>query len=365
MSSENPHSQAYLDADKGPTILGIVLTVSILSTLFVFGRVFTRKRIIGALHLDDWFTIVAVIFQWCQVAVTIVAVRSGNGRHFDTLDVSQQQNAIFYTILGFPFGVMAFGFPKLAVVALITRLMNPGRMHKIFLWALAGTCMLSLIGCIIILFAQCSPVESQWTFSITDKTCWSPYILVDFAIFSGALSATTDLYLAIYPAVVLYSLQMNKRKKVALSCALGIGSIATIVAIYKCTRLPSLASPDFSYDTSDLVIWTIIEASTIIIACCIPVLQPLVDAILGRRAFGSSPGYKNYNSSGYQNYGNSGTGKHRSNIELSDNRQGRSANRGDTADIKYLGSGAAELDSQESILRHAGPKPTDAVSRDE
>ncbi|RKL10205.1 hypothetical protein BFJ68_g8821 [Fusarium oxysporum] len=254
---------------------------------------------------------------------------------------------------------MAFGFPKLAVVALITRLMNPGRLHKIFLWVLAGCCMMGLIGCIIILFAQCSPVESQWTFSITDKKCWSPYVLVNFAIFAGALSAFTDLYLAVYPAVVLFHLQMNKRKKIALSFALGIGSIATIVAIYKCTRLPSLAN-----ETSDLVIWTVIEASTIIIACCIPVLQPLVDALLGRRAFGSSPGYKNYNSSGYQNYGNSRTGQPRSNIELSDSRKLRSDDRGNMTNVKYLGSGAAELDSQESILRHDGTKTTDAHSAD-
>ncbi|KAG4292397.1 hypothetical protein FPRO06_13650 [Fusarium proliferatum] len=366
MSSPPHHTQAYLDADKGPTILGLVITVSILSTIFVAGRVYTRKRIIGALHLDDWFTIVAVV---CSLAfsvfgVTIVAVKNGNGRHFDLLNVTQQQNVILYTILGFPFGVMAFGFPKLAVVALITRLMNPGRLHKIFLWVLAGCCMMGLIGCIIILFAQCSPVESQWTFSITDKKCWSPYVLVNFAIFAGALSAFTDLYLAVYPAVVLFHLQMNKRKKIALSFALGIGSIATIVAIYKCTRLPSLASKDFSYETSDLVIWTVIEASTIIIACCIPVLQPLVDALLGRRAFGSSPGYKNYNSSGYQNYGNSRTGQARSNIELSDSRKLRSDDRGNMTNVKYLGSGAAELDSQESILRHDGTKTTDAQSAD-
>lgn len=61
MSSENPHSEAYLEANKGPAILGIVLTASILSTVFVFGRVFTRKRIIGALHLDDWFTVIAMV----------------------------------------------------------------------------------------------------------------------------------------------------------------------------------------------------------------------------------------------------------------------------------------------------------------
>ncbi|KAF5701745.1 integral membrane protein [Fusarium mundagurra] len=219
------HTQAYLDANEGPTILGVIITVSILSTIFVVGRVYTRKWILGALRLDDWLTIAAVVLEWCQVGVAAVAVRNGNGRHFDTLTVTQQQNAIFFTVVGFPFGVTAFGLPKLAVVSLLTKLMNPGRLHKIFLWILVGCCMLGLMGCIINLFAQCSPVESQWRFSITDKKCWSPHVLIDFAIFAGSLSAFTDLYLAVYPAMVLFQLQMNKRKKIALSVALGIGSM--------------------------------------------------------------------------------------------------------------------------------------------
>ena len=85
---------------------------------------------------------------------------------------------------------MAFGIPKLAVVALLTRIMNPGRLQQVILWGLAGCCMLSLAGCVIILFAQCRPVQSQWDFSITEKTCWSPYILVNFAIFAGGESAS-------------------------------------------------------------------------------------------------------------------------------------------------------------------------------
>jgi len=55
-----------------------------------------------------------------------------------------------------------------------------------------------------------------------------------------------DLYLAVYPAVILAQLQMNMKKKMALGVALGIGSIACVVAAYKCTRIPSLASDDFS-----------------------------------------------------------------------------------------------------------------------
>jgi hypothetical protein len=63
---------------------------------------------------------------------------------------------------------------------------------------------------------------------------------------TSALSAAMDLYLAVYPAVILARLQMNIKKKLALASALGIGSVACVVAAYKCTRLPGLASNDFS-----------------------------------------------------------------------------------------------------------------------
>lgn len=62
----------------------------------------------------------------------------------------------------------------------------------------------------------------------------------------SALSAAMDLYLAVYPAVILARLQMNIRKKIALATALGIGSVSSVVAAYKCTRLPGLATEDFS-----------------------------------------------------------------------------------------------------------------------
>lgn len=41
-------------------------------------------------------------------------------------------------------------------------------------------------------------------------------------------------------------------------------------------------------DTSDLVVWTVIEGSTIIIACSIPILQPLLEKILRRNPFAST-----------------------------------------------------------------------------
>ncbi|OHF02017.1 integral membrane protein [Colletotrichum orchidophilum] len=275
--------------DKGPTALAVVICVSALSTIFTAARLFTRGKVLGKIGLDDYFIVASVVCGWINVATVAVAVSYGYGRHADTLTAEQKSGAILWSIAGYPPGLLSFGIPKLAVVALLTRILNPSRWHKRFLWALSIVCVINLVGFITIIFAQCSPARSQWDSSVAG-TCWSKWILVSFATYSGAFCAFADVYLSVYPAVVLSKLQMNRRKKIALSIALGFGSLSAIVVIYKCLKLPSLTSSDYTYDTVELVIWTIVEGSIIIIAACIPVLQPLGELLFGKRIFSSGGG---------------------------------------------------------------------------
>ncbi|KAK1449283.1 hypothetical protein CMEL01_08598 [Colletotrichum melonis] len=91
------------------------------------------------------------------------------------------------------------------------------------------------------------------------------------------ISAATNAYLAIYVALSVRRLKIARRKRLAITISLVLGLLALFTALFKCTRLKSLGSPDFTYDSADLVIWTSLEADVVIIAACIPALQPLVD----------------------------------------------------------------------------------------
>ncbi|CCF41401.1 integral membrane protein [Colletotrichum higginsianum] len=281
-------SEAYAAENKGPNIMLTIFVIVDISTLFIAARLFVRIKILGQTHLDDHLTVLSLLLSYLTVGLEIWAIRCGNGRHADTLSQEQQSAAILSTISGFPPNVLAYTVPKFAVVALLVRILNPGRVHQMVLWSLATVCLVLVSLCIIILFAQCSPTYAQWDFSVTNKNCWSPSVLVNVAILTRAYSAALDLYLAIYPATVLMRLQMNMKKKIALSVALGIGSISCFISIYKSTRLPSLASQDFIYDSADLVVWTIVEGNTLIIAACIPILGPLVELALGRRVLSTT-----------------------------------------------------------------------------
>ncbi|TDZ23990.1 hypothetical protein Cob_v003353 [Colletotrichum orbiculare MAFF 240422] len=342
--SEAAFSSAYAAEDKGPSIITTICIIVGISTVFVLARLFVRLKVLGQAHADDYLTVLSLFLSYFTVGLEVWAVRSGNGRHADTLSESQKSAAILSTISGFAPNVLAYTVPKFACVALLVKILNPSRAHRVFLWSLAAGCLVLVLLCIIILFAQCSPSNAQWDFGVVDKRCWSPWVLVYVAIVTGAYSAALDLYLAVYPATVLMKLQMNIRKKIALSVALGIGSISCFISIYKSTRLPSLASQDFTYDSADLVVWTVIEGNTLIIACCIPILGPLVELALGRR-FLSSTDRK------YQKQSDT-AGLRSGAIEMNGSRSvPRKGNAyGRTSTLIHSGRGKDEASSQESIL---------------
>lgn len=184
-------------------------------------------------------------------------VSFGNGKHTAVLTTEQQQGVIFWTTMAFCPGVMSFSLPKLAVVSLLIRILNPCRFHKRVLWTMVIWAQISFITAIGILLGRCQPPRSMWDFSVKG-TCLDINILICFGIYvtgestspnlmagiradqREAYSAFLDFYLAIYPATVLFHLQLSLKgklspavsigistvwKKIALAVALGIGSM--------------------------------------------------------------------------------------------------------------------------------------------
>lgn len=69
---------------------------------------------------------------------------------------------------------------------------------------------------------------------------------------------------------------MRLREKCAVGIAMSMGVFAAICAVIKCTYLPRLSDPDFTYALSPIVIWSAAEASATIMAACVPSLRVLV-----------------------------------------------------------------------------------------
>ncbi len=149
------------------------------------------------------------------------------------------------TLVGLTMGALSFTLTKVAVVILLIKLLHPSQCHTRFLWGLVGGNVLFMGVAGLIFFLQCMPPQALWSQEIKHR-CWDPVVATGFATSASgkrslgvlgmgevvpcnangvclALSAATDFYLALFPAVVLWSLDMNWRKKLALSVALGFG----------------------------------------------------------------------------------------------------------------------------------------------
>jgi len=174
------------------------------------------------------------------------AVACGGGHHEYALSQKQVQLASVLTLVGLTMGAISFTLTKVAVVILLIKLLHPSRWHVWFLWAMVGGNVLFIAVGGLVFFLQCKPPQALWVDGI-EHTCWDPAVATGVAtgasgkirsrhfcfafkltcvvLFRIALSALSDFYLALYPAVVLWSIKMNWRKKLALSVALGFGAL--------------------------------------------------------------------------------------------------------------------------------------------
>ncbi|KAK1977044.1 hypothetical protein LZ30DRAFT_803949 [Colletotrichum cereale] len=260
----------------GSVIVASVVPITIISTLFAFARLFVKGWIQRRIQYDDGILLLAVASGWTATGTTLKAVSLGNGKHVAILTDPQKEETLRWTVMAFASGIVALALPKLTIVALINRLLKPNRLHRFFLWATVLLCVAGLLGNVIGLFAQC-PQEAVVQITFTKTACLGPERAVAYSISTSAISAVTNGYLAIYVALAVRRLKVTRRKRLALAISLVLGVLALCAAIFKCTRLKSLGSPDFTYDSADLVIWTSLEADVVLIAACIPSLQPLVD----------------------------------------------------------------------------------------
>ncbi|KAM7203882.1 hypothetical protein V8F33_001853 [Rhypophila sp. PSN 637] len=280
----------FSNETNGPLIVVVTTALTGLATLFVIARIYSRMISVGKIALDDWIIIISIVLGIWYVGMSGAAVHYGGGRHIMTLKPEDTTQVIKLTVISFVPGVTSFVLPKFGVVILLAKLLNPPRLHIIFMWIISVIYGLMTIAMLSLNFGQCTPAAAQWDMTVKG-TCMDRKIVVNYAMTLGIVGAVYDFYLAAYPTFVLWGLQMNIKKKLALCSSLGFGYCAGAVAIYKCTTFQGLLTlQDYTYALGNVVLWTNIEANSVVISACIPLLLPLMKKIFGSSALGGSTG---------------------------------------------------------------------------
>lgn len=181
-----PEYEEWAAQDKAPSILISCWIIIGLATIFVIGRLLVRFRLFSKTRADDYWCLGGLVAAYASAAFTTVAVEYGNGRHFNLLTRHQQESVVFWTTVAFCPSILTFGLPKLAVISLLTRLLNPSRWHWWFLWGMGIFCLLTLFATIGTLLGQCLPPESLWNFDIKGE-CAPKHHIVNYSLFAGGV----------------------------------------------------------------------------------------------------------------------------------------------------------------------------------
>ena len=75
----------YSPDNKGPAVVVVCTLFQAQATLFAYGRVFCRIRMLDRLYPDDWIIMLSLGCGWTAVALTIVSVHYSDGRHINEL----------------------------------------------------------------------------------------------------------------------------------------------------------------------------------------------------------------------------------------------------------------------------------------
>jgi hypothetical protein len=146
------------------------------------------------------------------------------------------------------------------------------------------------------------------------------------------VNTATDLFLAVFPTVVFWNLNLRLRIKISLIVLLSLGIVAMVASIIKTTKLDHVPSvTNIGAGGVELIRWGYAENLIIIITSSVPSIRPLL--ISSVRKLSSATKSRSYELSGPFSK-NRGTSKNTTLAEQ--NQQHTSNNRDDCDSIEQI-----------------------------
>ncbi|KAL8767561.1 MAG: hypothetical protein Q9209_005978 [Squamulea sp. 1 TL-2023] len=262
----------WLGHNRGPEVIGALTTLTILAAVAVALR-FLARSISGSKYgWDDWLILFALVWEFGMSTTQLFAVHYGFGRHMLMLDGYQvtQFSKLFFTT-GTIFSVACTAL-KFSVLAFYHRIF-PIRKFTVYCIIIAAIVVAWFIAFVVTQFVTCQPFEYWWDKSIPGGHCINGKH-VGYYITSPP-DILTNIAILVLPIPWLWDLQMQTRRKIAITCIFILGSFAALGSIIRVPYLHQLNFNDPSYSVVSPGIWLNVEIAIGILSASLPLMRPL------------------------------------------------------------------------------------------
>ncbi|TDZ16032.1 hypothetical protein Cob_v011111 [Colletotrichum orbiculare MAFF 240422] len=253
MAPVTPPSPLPPDESVNPVLLAIsgVLVFLVVATTSLRLYVRFSLRHVG---WDDYLMAVTASLGIVRYGVQCAQGASGNGRHRWYISTEDYVNN---NMLGWFGQILLFAsicLLKCSIMLLLLRIKDSSRL-KYFLWAVMSGLVITNFGVIVILLAECDPVEAYWT---GVGKCWDAKVRIYAIYLTISYSVLTDLLCSFLPLVVVWQVRIPLSTKLSVAGLMSLGLIATGFGIARAASL-GLVTSDLSYVYAVTAIWSNLE----------------------------------------------------------------------------------------------------------
>lgn len=250
---------------------GIIL--SAITLPFVVLRFISRISVAQRVWWDDWAILASIIFMLASNAIPIYASFHGLGKHFYNIS---PQNMIMICKLLYTCQVAYVihqTLPKISMLLLYLRIFPSPRFACITKLAIAWMICHTLVFLFIVIF-QCTPISLLWSQTTAAGKCLDRMTIV---YIGAGLSIAEDLVIMFLPIHELKTLNLPRRKRIAICFVFALGSFACVTSIVRLKYVVnSFTSIDIAWNSVPVFIWSEIETYFSVICSCLICIRPLL-----------------------------------------------------------------------------------------
>ncbi|TQV94124.1 integral membrane protein pth11 [Cordyceps javanica] len=292
-------TEEFLNESKNqPAIIAIVV-VTVLTSLVVLCRLASRAFVIKRIGIDDGLALGSLSCFIAFVGLCIELIKLGSGRHFVYVEnVLSNETQLRTQVLDFVAHILytvALLLCRVSGLAFYHRLCNMHDRFKLMIQIVFGILIAGFLPQILLLIFHCRPVTGYWPYDSQPES--KRYECLQWGLVysvNSAVSLLCDLLIFGIPIVMLWSLEMSRKKKIQLGSILLPGTLVIAISV---TRLVLVIrgqwQEDMSWEYNPMLGVEVAEIGATLIALSVPGVKPVFDRfVLGKKdtsdAYGST-----------------------------------------------------------------------------
>ncbi|PVH91859.1 hypothetical protein DM02DRAFT_544973 [Periconia macrospinosa] len=200
-----------------------IITMTVLSVVIAWLRVYTRIFISRNVWWDDWVMLASTPLTIITNGFLINAFYLGLGRHINYIPPSQVPSCFKWLWAAEPSNLFALFTVRVSIALFFLRLIpTHHKTSRRIIWVTIGALAVSDIYVTINYFIQCRPIRKVWL-PDTPGSCISNVLYEAAPWLYQAVSILSDVVLVSVPLLMLKSLKMPSRTKIGVMCLCGLG----------------------------------------------------------------------------------------------------------------------------------------------